>query len=305
MAFTLNNIASDKENTAAKRGDSIRALLSKIKIVGGFNERDFKREDVRLHIASIVSALISGEPIPALVVWTNPDTGDIELVDGECRYWAYTEFGESFPDKFDGYVSVVPFQGTPAQRKAMVAKSNSQLPLDPVQRGRVYLSLRDEHGMTRQEIASDMNKSLAHVDQMILLASAKPEVIHAVESGSISATEATKLTRDHGDDAPAELERRKAAAAEIGGERVTAKVAPPKKSTAPTRPKVDMVVSNAVVLIKSLSESVLAACEQPEDSTVWVSSHALADLIQAVKDMTEGAKPLVDPNQMDLIGGQE
>lgn len=304
MAFTLNNIASDKENTAAKRGDSIRALLSKIKIVDGLNERDFKREDVRLHIASIVAALISGEPIPALVVWTNPETGDIELVDGECRYWAYTEFAESYPDKFDGYVGVVPFQGTPAQRKAMVAKSNSQLPLDPVQRGRVYLSLRDDHGMTRQEIASDVNKSLAHVDQMILLASAKPEVIQAVESGSISATEATKLTRDHGDDAPAELERRKAAAAEIGGERVTAKVAPPKNAS-PARPKVDMVVSNAVVLIKSLSESVLGACEQPEDSQVWVSSHALADLIQAVKDMTEGAKPAIDPNQMDLIGEQE
>lgn len=86
MAYTLNNIASDKENTAAKRGDSIRAQLSKIKIVNGFNERDFQREDVRLHIASIVAALIANEPIPSLVVWTNPETGDIELVDGECRY---------------------------------------------------------------------------------------------------------------------------------------------------------------------------------------------------------------------------
>lgn len=301
MAFTLNNIASDKENSAAKRGDAIRALLSKIKIVNGFNERDFKREDVRLHIASIVSSLIANEPIPALVVWTNPETGDIELVDGECRYWAYTDFAGSYPDRFDGYVSVVPFQGTPAQRKALVAKSNSQLPLDPVQRGRVYLALRDEHGMTRQEIALDMNKSLAHVDQHLLLASGSKEVHAAVDAGVISATEAVKLVRDHGTDAPAELERLKEVARELGKDKVTAKVATPKK-VAPSRPKVDMVVSNAVVLVNGLNGAALMACEQAEDSLVPVSSHALADLIQAVNDMRESGKALDADKQMELIG---
>ena len=305
MAYTLNNIASNKENPAAKRGDAIRAQLSKIKIVNGFNERDFKREDVRLHVAAIVGALIAGEPIPALVVWTNPENGDIELVDGECRYWAYTEFAKAYPDQFDGYVSVVPYQGTPAQRKALVAKSNSQLPLDPVQRGRVYLSLRDEHGMTRQDIAAEMGKSLAHVDQMILLASAKPEVLAAVDSGSISATEAVKLTREHGDDAPAELERRKEAAKELGKDKVTAKVAAPKK-VAPSRPKVDMVVSNAVVLVNGLGKAIEdtisngIALQMTE-----VSSDALADLIMAVREMQQAGKPLDDGKQMDLIGSEE
>jgi len=301
MAFTLNNIASDKENTAAKRGDSIRALHSKIKIVNGFNERDFQREDVRLHIASIVAALIAGEPIPALVVWTNPETGDIELVDGECRYWAYSDFAGAYPDRFDGYVSVVPFQGTPAQRKAMVAKSNSQLPLDPVQRGRVYVSLRDEHGMTRQDIAAEMGKSLAHVDQMILLASAKPEVLAAVDSGSISATEAVKLTREHGDDAPAELERRQEAAKDLGKGKVTAKVAAPKKAAAPSRPKIDMIVSAAVVLINRLAADVLRDIDRPEDTEVRVSSHALADLLQAVNDMRESGKAPDADRQVELL----
>lgn len=297
MAFTLHNIATDKENTTAKRADSIKAQLSKIKIVNGFNERDFQREDVRLHIASIVSSLIAGEPIPALVVWTNPETGDIELVDGECRYWAYTDFAAEYPAKFDGYVSVVPYQGTPAQRKAMVAKSNSQLPLDPVQRGRVYLSLRDEHGMSRQEIASDMGKSLAHVDQHLLLATADPLVTAAVDAGIISATEAVKLSRDHGADAPAELERRKDAAKEIGKGKVTAKVAAPK---APSRPKVDMVVSAAVVLVKQLSASTIELCDDPEPTFVNVSSHALADLIMAVREMQQASKPLDADRQVEL-----
>lgn len=299
MAFTLHNIATDKENTTAKRADSIKAQLSKIKIVNGFNERDFQREDVRLHIASIVSSLIAGEPIPALVVWTNPETGDIELVDGECRYWAYTDFAVEYPDKFDGYVSVVPYQGTPAQRKAMVAKSNSQLPLDPVQRGRVYLSLRDEHGMSRQEIASEMGKSLAHVDQHLLLASGGEEVHAAVGAGVISATEAVKLVRDHGADAPAELERRKEAAKEIGKGKVTAKVAAPK---APSRPKVDMVVSNAVVLVSRLSAETLRDIDRPDDTEVRVSSHALGDLLQAVREMQQAGKALDADKQMELIG---
>lgn len=302
MAYTLNNIASDKENQAAKRGDAIRAQLSKIKIVNGFNERDFQREDVRLHIASIVAALIAGEPIPALVVWTNPETGDIELVDGECRYWAYTDFAGSYPDRFDGYVSVVPFQGTPAQRKALVAKSNSQLPLDPIQRGRVYISLRDEHGMSRQEIALDMNKSLAHIDQHILLAGGSPEVHDAIERKEISATEATKLIRDHGADAPAELERRKEVAKAIGKDKVTAKATAPKS---PSRPRVDMVVSNAVVLVNGLSEMAREACDSQDNTNVLVSSHALADLIMAVREMQQGSKALDADKQAELFEGEE
>jgi ParB-like chromosome segregation protein Spo0J len=305
MAFTLNNIASDKENTAAKRGDAIRAQLSKIKIVNGFNERDFKREDVRLHIAGIVSSLIAGEPIPALVVWTDPETGEIELVDGECRYWAYTEFGGAYPDRFDGYVSVVPFQGTPAKRKAMVAKSNSQLPLDPIQRGRVYLSLRDDHGMTRQEIAVEMNKSLSHVDQHILLVCGSPEIHQAIEAGQISPTEATKMIRDHGSDAPAELERRKEAAKEIGKDKVTAKVSAPKKS-APSRPKVDMVVSNAVVLVNRLGkalEDAVSNAESPE--MVEVNAMDLADLIMAVREMQQAGKPADADKQAELFEGDE
>lgn len=179
----------------------------------------------------------------------------------------------------------------------MVAKSNSQLPLDPVQRGRVYISLRDEHGMSRQEIAADMNKSLAHVDQMILLASGSREMHEAVERKEISATEATKLIRDHGVDAPAELERRKEAAKEIGKAKVTAKVV---ASKPPSRPKVDMVVSNAVVLVKGLDPKVIEACEDPKVHLVLISSHALADLIQAVNDMRESGKALDADKRVEL-----
>lgn len=142
--------------------------------------------------------------------------------------------------------------------------------------------------------------SLAHVDQMILLASAKPEVLAAVDAGKISSTEAVKLTREHGEGAVEELERRQEAAKDLGKNKVTAKVSAPKKAAAPSRPKVDMVVSNAVVLVNRLSADVLRDLDRPEDTEVRVSSHALADLLQSVRDMQQAGKALDADRQVEL-----
>ena len=297
MAFTLNNIASDKDNQAAKRGDAIRVNINAIKVIDGFNVR-IDDDELREHVASIAGALTANLPIPPIEVWVNPESGDIELVDGRCRFHAYKQYAEMTSD-FDGYISAVKFDGTPGQRRMRIASSNKQLKLKPVELGRLYIDARDIDGLSRQEIAAEAGMSLAHVDQMILLASAKPEVLAAVDSGSTSATEAVKLTREHGDDAPAELERRKEVAKELGKGKVTAKATAPK---APSRPKVDMVVSNAVVLVNKLNGAALMACEQPEDTLVSISSHALADLIMAVREMQQGSKALDADKQMELIG---
>lgn len=303
MGFTLNNIASDKSNAAAKRGDAIRVNINAIKVIDGFNVR-ISDDELREHVAGIAGALAANLPVPPIEVWTNPDTGVIELVDGHCRYNAYLQYAESAP-KFDGYIDAVKFDGTPFQRKMRIASSNKQLKLKPIELGRLYLHARDVLGASRQEIAAEAGMSLAHIDQMILLASGSRELHEAVERKEISATEATKLIRDHGIDAPAELERRKEAAKEAGKDRVTAKVAAPKKAAAPSRPRVDLVVSNAVVLVNGLNGAALMACEQAEDSLVSISSHALADLIQAVRDMREAGKALDADKQMDLIGSGE
>lgn len=301
MAYTLNNIASDKENTAAKRGDAIRVNINAIKVVDGFNVR-IDDDELREHVASIAGALTANLPIPPIEVWVNPETGVIELVDGHCRYNAYQQYAEMTSD-FDGYISAVKFDGTPGQRRMRIASSNKQLKLKPVELGRLYIDARDIDGLSRQEIAAEAGMSLAHVDQMILLASAKPEVLAAVDSGSISATEAVKLTREHGDDAPAELERRQEAAKDLGKDKVTAKVAAPKKAAAPSRPKIDMIVSAAVVLINRLAADVLAELDNSQEFDAGVPSHALADLLHAVNDMRESGRALDADKQMDLIGG--
>lgn len=302
MAHTLRSLSTDK---IVKKVDGFRAHIDSIKIVDGFNIRT-DDDELREHIAGIAGAIAAGLPIPPLEVWVNPETGDMELVDGHCRLQGYRLYAESNPD-FDGWISVARFDGTPAQRKARTVNSNSQLKLKPIELGRAYLTLRDEHGMTRLEIASEVGRSPAHVDQMLLLASAQTEVTAAVESGQISATEAVKLVRDHGQDAPAELERRKEAAKEAGKDKVTAKVAPTKKA-APSRPKVDFVVSCAVVLVNSLgaelSEKILSGHAGAADSGE-VDPDLLADLITAVREMQQGSKPLDADKQVELFAEQQ
>lgn len=300
MTFTLNNIASNKENPAAKRGDAIRVKLDAIKVVDGFNVR-IDDDELREHIAGIAGALAANLPVPPVEVWVNPESGDIELVDGHCRYHAYRQYAEMNP-KFDGYVGAEKFEGTPFQRKMRIASSNKQLKLKPIELGRLYIHARDELGASRQEIAAEAGMSLAHVDQMIKLAGGAAEVQDAVESGVISATDAVKLIRDHGDDAPAELERRKEAAKELGKDKVTAKVAAPKKAV-PSRPKVDMVVSNAVVLVNGIGKQLEELISSGKASDwVEVDSMDLADLIMAVREMQQAGKALDADNQMELLG---
>lgn len=297
MAYTLNNIASDKNNQAAKRGDSIRVNIRNIKIVDGFNVRT-QDDELREHIASLLGALVSNLPIPAIEVWVNPETGDIELVDGHCRFAAYLQYADIEPE-FDNYISAVKFEGTPFQRKMRIASSNKQLKVKPVELGRLYIDARDNLGATRQEIAKEAGMSLAHVDQMILLASkGSPEIEAAIGDGAISATEAVKLVREFGDDAPKELERRIEVAAEQGKAKVTAKVVAPKP---PGRPRVDFVVSNAVVLVKSLSELELALIEQGDSKVTEVRSDLMADLIMAVREMQQASKPLDADRQVELL----
>lgn len=286
--FTLNGIAADKTNQAAKRGDAIRVKHSDIIIVDGFNVRD-DDDDLREHIASLLAAMVAKQPIPPVEVWVNPETGAIEMVEGHCRHIAYGQYREIEPE-WDGYISAVQFTGTPFQRKMRIASSNKQLKLKPVELGRLYMHARDVLGATRKEIAAEAGMSVAHVDQHILLAGGAPEIQQAIEDGKISATEAVKLVREHGDAAPAELERRQEIAKENGKEKVTAKAAPAKSPAAPSRPKVDFVVSNAVVFVNGLGAEELAACEGPEDIKVCVSSHSLADLITAVREMQRAGK---------------
>lgn len=298
MVYSLRSLATDK---VVKKVDGFRARLDDIKIVDGFNVRT-DDDELREHISSIVGALIAGQPVPPVEVWVNPETGEMELVDGHCHISAYRQYAEIEPT-FDGYVSVLKFDGSRGERKLRTVSSNSQLKLKPVEIGRAFLAARDEEGMTRQQIAETAQRSLAHVDQMLLLASAPVEVIQAVERNEISATEAIKLQRDHRENSAAVLDERREVAKAAGKVRITEKTAPSKKPAAPSRPRIDFVVSCAVVLVTHIerdAELITALESAGKDDFVSVNADLINDLIEAVREMSQAGKPLDSDKQEEL-----
>lgn len=298
-----------------KRADAMKVRKEDFHEEPGFNWR-IEGEDLEASIEELADFLISGGQVPDLEVRPREE-GGVWIIDGHRRNRAYDraiERGATLDHLRDKngqiWIGVKPFLGGRLDRMARIESSSRNRQLSPLELSNGYQEWRqvfaEEHGVlpTNEEIAKAFGKSRAHIDQMLLLNAAPAEVKAAVAAGEISATESVKLVRAHGDDSAKELEERKKVASEIGKVKVTA-AAKPKKPSPPSRPRVDMVVSNAVVLIKGLSESVKSICEGETDSFVPVSSHALADLIQAVREMQEAGKPFVDENQTEMFGGEE
>lgn len=299
-----------------KRADAMKVRKEDFHEEPGFNWR-IEGEDLEASIEELADFLISGGQVPDLEVRPREE-GGVWIVDGHRRNRAYDraiERGATLDHLRDKngqiWIGVKPFLGGRLDRMARIESSSRNRQLSPLELSNGYQEWRqvfaEEHGVlpTNAEIAKAFGKSRAHIDQMFIYADKAPkEVRDAVSSGDISITEAVKLVRDHGDDSVKELEERKKVASEIGKVKVTA-AAKPKKPSPPSRPRVDMVVSNAVVLVKSLNQEAIDLCDSPNNNWVEVSSHALADLIQAVREMQEAGKPFVDENQTEMFGGEE
>lgn len=293
--FTLRRLSTQGD---AKKVDLYRIRHADLVIVDGFNAR-MKTPELRAHIDAMKSFLLTGGSMPPIEVWVNPETGATEVVEGHCRTTAYGELiaanaSDVNGEKISEWIDVQAFKGTPAQRKARIVTSNNQLPLSSLELGAVYKSMRDEHGMKPAEIAAEVCKSRAHVDQMLLLIDAPAEVHEAINSGEIAPTEAVKLVREHGQDSGSELESRKEAA---GGKKVTAKVAPRK-------PKQD---TNALIqavrgLVSTIEEGVKERILLGGIEYVEVRADLFAEIIEAAAGLTdEDAGMVSSEEQLSLL----
>lgn len=297
-----------------KRADAMKVRKEDFHEEPGFNWR-IEGEDLDKSIEDIADFLIAGGQLPDLEVRTREE-GGVFIVDGHRRNRGYDraiERGATLDHLRDKtgqiWIGVKPFLGGRLDRMARIESSSRNRQLSPLELSNGYQQWREafaeEHGSlpTNDEIAKAFGKSRAHIDQMLLLNAAPEEVKAAVAAGEISATESVKLVREHGQNSAAELDERKKVASEIGKVKVTA--AAQKKPAAPSRPRVDMVVSNAVVLVNGLGEEVIDACNSPERVSVRVDSHALADLVLAVREMQQAGKELDADKQVELFGGEQ
>jgi len=306
--FTMNTLIKDK---TVGRADLPKVAIENLVIVEGFNEsRKFNDPaELRAHIDGMKAFVRGGGTLPPIEVAVNPETGATEVVEGHCRTTCFRELllegFEVKPGEPLTHVPAIPFKGSMAQRRARIVTSNSQLPLSDVGRAMVYKAMREEDLLHPDDIAAMVNKSRAHVDQMLIIAGASPEVHQQIADGVITITEAVHVIRKHGEDAAAEIERLKGVAAESGKKKVTGAVR--KKAAVTKREWPVNVIASARAVAKSLGDGVFEAVilgNSPE--LVEVKADLLAELLMAIADVPEDEE--VAPagnNQMDMLEGEE
>lgn len=201
-------------------------------------EEGFNRPINREHVESIKAALRAGHELDDIKV--RVEEGAIIAVDGHHRVTAAVEWlaepGVQEPE--GGFqLGAKQFRGNDAERVIHLITSSQGLALAPLERSAQYRKLIG-WGWTHQQIAEAVGRSVQNVSDALLLADANSDVRQAVSAGSIAATEAIKVVRQHGEKAGAVIGRAVDAAKAAGKTKATAKHV---EQTKPGWPKGDRV----------------------------------------------------------------
>lgn len=258
-----------------KRADAFKVKYQDIVVEEGFNTRD-EGERLDEHVQAIFQFIMDGGQLPPLEVVPTTD-GKVKVRDGHCRHRAYgMAIDAGAPVE---WIEVKQFLGNDVDQVARIVTSNEGLKLTPLETARVYKRLRG-YGLGPEEIAKKVGKSRQHVDQLLILADAPHKVQKLVADGAVSATEAMKLTREHGEGAANILEDKARA---TGGKKITAKALKP--WTPPAKIALG-VVDEVQAFLDGLEApthmalSHLRAYPEAEDREVPVSGKALLALFE-------------------------
>ena len=230
-------------------------------------------------VEEFAKAYTNGHVVPPLMVRIDPATGNFYIVEGHTRVRGAKlaiSRGVALPP-----LLCLPFRGNDMDRLHCQLDSQSGLPLKPVGVARNYLKLLNM-GATEAEIAERRNKTLAHVQGMLLLAGAATEVQRMVNNDEISATQAIEVIRQYGDGA-ADYLRGKLKEAKAAGK---TKIKPSAvRDWTPPRTNTLAIYASVGSLLKELQlEELEGDPETLAGKTVTVDAPRLYQLIQAYKD---------------------
>lgn len=156
-------------------------------IESGFNVRDLDQE----HIDAMAKSYNEGRMMPAIVVRTTKD--GFKVIDGHHRLSAAKIAGVH-------RLECKEFSGTEAEQVAFMVSSSQGRNLKPIERAHAYRRMIGL-GMTRDEIAKAVSRSRSDVDNHLLMLEAGDDVIQAIKSGEVAATEVQREMRKSGADA--------------------------------------------------------------------------------------------------------
>lgn len=225
--MTVKTFNQLRDEGTVKRADAMKVRFEDLHVEPDFNLRDDiesltgdAREEAEADEESLFQHIMDGGLIPDLEVRPREE-GGVFIVDGHRRH---RNIGRAIAvgaplkgmrDK-EGvvWVSVKPFDGDEDDRDARVITSQHTRKLRDLElaRGCQRMAAR---GRTPEQIAKKVRLTRQRVDQLLILASASPEVHQRMRAGQVSGAVAVELVRKHGDQAgkvlEAELEKAKAA----------------------------------------------------------------------------------------------
>lgn len=226
-----------------KRADSEKIEYHNLHIEPGFNapgrtDNDDEEDDsLYLHICA-------GGLIPQLEVRPREE-GGVWIVDGHRRHKqigraiAAGNFPPNPKDK-KFWITVRQFEGNDIKRTTRILTSNRAKGLTPLQLSAIYPRYRG-FGMSPEEIAVEIGKSISHVKQILDLADSNSDVQKMVSAGEVSATLAIQMQRQEGENAGPKLKAAHAKIIAAGGTKVT-----PSAISAGHVSKRDMAVAVAI-----------------------------------------------------------
>lgn len=273
------------------RADLLRADWSDIHIEPNFNKR-FDTEELQQSIIDLADYMETGGEFPPLELRVSDD-GRLFIVEGHRRHAAIALVIQRKLDAGDEKAAIqwrkvyfLPFSGNRVHQLSRIITSQSQRPLTTLELAMGYKALSDE-GLTSAEIAVEVHHTRPHVDQLLLLANAEPDVHELVQSGRVPATTAIDVVRKHGAEAgkflQAKLDRSgksKLTESDVKGKSLPSKV---------TSKLVGSVDAFTAALPKD-TRRVLASMDGTHldvDRNVTISAKALFDLVQAQFEVQE------------------
>jgi ParB/RepB/Spo0J family partition protein len=186
-----------------KRNDVYHVDPRMITIDAGHNVRDFETDRVKEHIEMLAANIaVNGVLTPLECrrehIGKNPNNGEpvykYVIIDGECRFRAVTSL-----DGTDKAVSRVPVilertGNNEADRISDMLNANESLRFAPIELGTAYKKFL-RIGLTEEEIAQRLGKSLNHVKNCLELLEYDVNVIEAVKVNKITANNVRQLDK--------------------------------------------------------------------------------------------------------------
>lgn len=280
-----------------KRKDGYTVEYHELVIEKGFNLRFEDSPRVQEHRQRMLAYLKGGGKFPPLEVRPGPK-GEVIVVEGHNRHWVY---GEAIKQGVPiGPIHVIPFQGNDLDRTNRIMDAQEGLKLTPLELALGYKRL-EAFGQSVQEIAARRGKTPQHVQQLLILAHANNDVHRLVAADKVSAAQAIKIVREHGEDAGRVIQEALDRAEKAGKKKVTAVAITGKKL--PPR-LVDATIGQLESFVKSVPKSARVAIAEAEAAlsekqdisgrTVQLPAALLVELLGAFSEVEAARKKAAD-----------